>query len=130
MAASGMLSINITSFAEPPQYQLSTLPQPVVSEPTDVLIKVHAASINPIDVKKASGIFKALFKEECVTSFHSNIWFQAHQVNGFPYKIGHDCAGVVVEIGRAVSGFKVGDEVYSRLPERSRGTSNRPTQLF
>lgn len=62
--ASEMLSINVPSFTDPSKYQLSTLPRPVVSEPTDVVIQVHAASINPIDVKKASGIFKAGLPEE------------------------------------------------------------------
>jgi NADPH:quinone reductase-like Zn-dependent oxidoreductase len=40
----------------------------------------------------------------------------------FPYKLGYDCAGVVAETGSQVSSFKVGDEVYVRLPERSRGS--------
>lgn len=65
--ASEMLSINATSFTDPSKYQLSTLPRPVVSEPTDVVIQVHAASVNPIDVKKASGVFKAGLPEEYVT---------------------------------------------------------------
>ncbi|KAK5064350.1 hypothetical protein LTR84_000183 [Exophiala bonariae] len=102
--ASDMVSVNITSFADPSKYQLSKLPRPVVSEPTDVVIQVYAASINPIDVKKASGVFKAGLSEE------------------FPYKLGYDCAGVVAETGTQVSSFKVGDEVYVRLPERSRGS--------
>lgn len=62
--ASDMLSINITSFADPSKYVLSSLPRPVVSEPTDVIIQVYAASVNPIDVKKASGVFKAGLPEE------------------------------------------------------------------
>lgn len=39
----------------------------------------------------------------------------------FPYKIGYDCAGTVIEIGPGVTRFKVGDAVYVRLPEASRG---------
>lgn len=40
----------------------------------------------------------------------------------FPYKLGYDCAGTVTEIGSAVKRFKVGDEVYVRLPESYRGS--------
>lgn len=39
----------------------------------------------------------------------------------FPYKIGYDCAGVVAEVGDAVTRLNVGDSVYVRLPEASRG---------
>lgn len=41
--------------------------------------------------------------------------------DSFPYKIGYDCAGTVAEIGSQVTRFKVGDEVFARLPECHRG---------
>lgn len=59
-----MLSITTPSHSDPSKYQLSTLPQPTVSEATDVVIKVYAASINPVDVKKAAGVFKLALKDE------------------------------------------------------------------
>ncbi|KAI8240026.1 2-methylene-furan-3-one reductase [Colletotrichum sp. SAR 10_96] len=101
--ASSMLAITALNYTDPSGYQLSTIPQPVISDPTDVLFRVHAASINPVDVKKAAGIFKLAVKES------------------FPYQIGYDCAGVVTQVGKDVKGIKVGDEVFSRLPEASRG---------
>ncbi|KAJ0306171.1 hypothetical protein Brms1b_010475 [Colletotrichum noveboracense] len=101
--ASSMLAITAPNYTNPSGYQLSTIPQPVISDPTDVLFRVHAASINPVDVKKAAGIFKLAVKES------------------FPYQIGYDCAGVVTQVGKDVKGIKVGDEVFSRLPEASRG---------
>ncbi|KAL4769255.1 chaperonin 10-like protein [Aspergillus nidulans var. acristatus] len=99
-----MLSLNTPVYSAPSGYQLSELPKPVLQDSNEVIIKVHAASINPIDVKKASGILKMGIKDE------------------FPYKIGYDCAGTVVEVGSSVSHLKAGDEVYTRLPEASRGS--------
>jgi NADPH:quinone reductase-like Zn-dependent oxidoreductase len=58
-----MLSINVSSFSKPSGYQLSTLPKPVVAEPTDVVINVHAASINPIDAHKAGGDLSIAVKD-------------------------------------------------------------------
>ncbi|CAG8905498.1 unnamed protein product [Penicillium egyptiacum] len=43
-------------------------------------------------------------------------------MNSFPFKIGYDCAGVITEVGSEVTRFQVGAEVYTRLPERSRGS--------
>ena len=40
----------------------------------------------------------------------------------FPYKLGYDAAGVVDSVGPGVKNLKVGDEVYTRLPENGRGT--------
>ncbi|TQV92751.1 hypothetical protein V2A60_009216 [Cordyceps javanica] len=98
-----MLSITAPKYTNPDGYELSELAKPAVSQPTDVLIKVHAASINPVDVKKADGVMKMAIKDT------------------FPYKIGYDAAGVVEEVGSGVTSFKAGDEVYVRLPESSRG---------
>ncbi|KAJ5306484.1 hypothetical protein N7508_005499 [Penicillium antarcticum] len=99
-----MLSINIPHYTNPSGYQLSKLPKPELRSAQDVIIKVHAASINPIDVKRAGGALKMAMKD------------------AFPYKIGYDCAGIVTEVGSDVSRCKVSDEVYTRLPEVSRGS--------
>lgn len=99
-----MESYHITDYAQPQGYQFSQLPRPEIENAAEVLIKVHAASVNPIDVKMASGAVKMM------TSFK------------FPYKLGYDCAGTVAEIGARVTRFKVGDEVYVRLPESTRGS--------
>ncbi|EFE44829.1 zinc alcohol dehydrogenase, putative [Trichophyton verrucosum HKI 0517] len=97
-----MLSLNTPSYSAPSGYQLSELPKPVLEDSNDVIIRVHAASINPIDVKKANGMLKMAMADK------------------FPYKIGYDCAGTVEEAGSSVSHLKAGDEIYTRLPEASR----------
>lgn len=58
-----MLAVTAPSYVDPSGYQLSTLPRPVISDQTDVLVRVHAASINPVDVKKAAGVLKLAIKE-------------------------------------------------------------------
>ncbi|KIW36912.1 uncharacterized protein PV06_10816 [Exophiala oligosperma] len=101
--ASSMTCVIAPTFTDPWGYQLSQLPIPSITEPKDVVIRVYAASVNPIDVKKAAGALKLAVKDE------------------FPYKIGYDCSGVVTATGSAVTQIHVGDEVYARLPEVSRG---------
>ena len=64
--------------------------------PNDVMIKIKAASINPVDYKVRNGELKDIMPNE------------------FPLILGHDCSGVVSKIGKEVSRFKVGDEVYTR----------------
>ena len=65
-----------------------------MSKPTDIIIEVHAASINGHDVIMASGKTKML------------------QMLPMPYPIGLDFAGVVLDKGDAVGSFGKGDRVY------------------
>lgn len=79
-----------------------------VAEPkvgdNDVLVRVSAASVNPLDVMVRNGEFKQLLKYRP------------------PFALGHDVAGVVTEIGADVRGFSVGDEVYARPRDLRIGT--------
>ena len=70
----------------------------------DVLVKVLAASVNPLDFKTRDGEFKAILPYKV------------------PFILGNDLAGVVVEVGEAVKGFAVGDEVYARPAKDRIGT--------
>ncbi|WNG87781.1 NADP-dependent oxidoreductase [Mycobacterium sp. ITM-2016-00317] len=72
--------------------------------PCDVLVDVRAASINPLDKMVRNGEFKQLLKYK------------------LPFVLGHDLAGVVVEVGAGVRGFAVGDEVFSRPRDLRIGT--------
>jgi NADPH:quinone reductase-like Zn-dependent oxidoreductase len=53
-----MQSIHINTYSEPKGYQLGELAKPVIEDDRDVLIKVHAGSVNPVDVKMAKGVMK------------------------------------------------------------------------
>lgn len=65
-------------------------------EDNDVLILIHAASVNPIDFKTRNGDLR-LFRKY-----------------NFPLILGHDCSGEVIRIGKNVTRFKVGDLVFTR----------------
>ena len=82
---------------------LGELPVPKVKD-NDVLIEIHAAGLNQVDSKIRDGEFKAILPYE------------------LPIVLGHDVAGMVVEVGRSVRDFKPGDAVYSRVPDGRIGT--------
>ncbi|QIE28174.1 Zinc-type alcohol dehydrogenase-like protein (plasmid) [Caballeronia sp. SBC1] len=67
----------------------------------DVLIQIHAASVNPLDSKIRDGEFKLILPYR------------------LPLILGNDLAGVVVSVGSRVRRFKPGDEVYAR-PHKDR----------
>src|SRR5258705_733521 len=96
-----MKAIRIHNYGGPEVLQYEDAPRPKVAAATEVLIRVHAAGVNPIDWKVREGHMKD---------------FWPHK---FPLILGWDLSGVVEELGRGVSRFKIGDEVYS-LPDPTR----------
>ena len=79
------------------------VPEPEVGD-ADVLVKVSAAGINPLDKMVRNGEFKRLLKYQT------------------PFVLGHDVAGVVTRVGAAVRDFQVGDEVFARPRDLRIGT--------
>ena len=79
------------------------VPEPEAGD-GDVLVKVSAAGINPLDKMVRNGEFKRLLKYQT------------------PFVLGHDVAGVVTRAGSAVRDFQVGDEVYARPRDLRIGT--------
>lgn len=82
---------------------IAEIEKPSVQQ-NDILVEVKAVSLNPIDYKLAEGKLKEMM--------HLDL----------PSTIGFDLSGVIVEIGTDVSDFKVGDEVYARVPQEQMGT--------
>jgi len=78
-------------------------PLPNIGE-HDVLVEIHAASLNPIDYKIKEGKMKFLLNYK------------------FPLILGNDFSGVVVKVGDRVNTFKPGDEVYGRPRKNRIGT--------
>ncbi|ATQ55934.1 alcohol dehydrogenase catalytic domain-containing protein [Paracoccus yeei] len=63
----------------------------------EALVKVAAASLNPLDVKIHKGLMEAFFPVE------------------FPYTIGTDFSGTIESFGGDTAGFKIGDRVVARV---------------
>ena len=83
--------------------EIGDQPLPSVG-PRDVLIKIHAASINPVDYKIRDGDLKRVIPFK------------------FPLILGNDGSGVVEKVGADVRAFKPGDAVYVRLDKERIGT--------
>lgn len=64
----------------------------------EVLIKVKAASLNPLDILIMNGSLKLLYSYK------------------MPLILGNECSGIIEKVGKKVKDFKIGDKVYSRLP--------------
>jgi len=83
--------------------RLGEMPKPEVRD-HDVLVAIHAASLNQLDAKIRDGEFKLILPYR------------------LPLVLGNDVAGVVVGVGPKVRGFKSGDEVYARPNQDRIGT--------
>lgn len=92
----------IYEYGSPDVFRIEEIKQPVIKS-HEVLIKVHAASINPVDWKQRQGWHKLFLKAD------------------FPLVVGYDVAGEIVECGADVRDFHSGDKVYTRLTRRFGG---------
>ncbi len=90
-----MQAIRLHDFGGPEVMQLEAVARPVAG-PGEVLVKVRAASVNPVDWKLRAGYLKA---------------FLPYQP---PLTPGLDLAGTVEAVGPDVTGFAVGDEVFGK----------------
>lgn len=90
-----MKAIVIHQFGTPEVMQLEEVPDPIVRE-GQVLIRVHAAGVNPLDTYLRAGAKIGDYKPT------------------LPYTPGNDAAGVVEAVGEGVTTVKVGDRVYGQ----------------
>lgn len=87
-----MKAVLMNTPGNPDVLQLGDVPDPTIQTPTDLLIRLKAAGVNPIDTKlRKRGTF---FPDQ------------------MPAILGCDGAGIVEAVGSGVSRFQVGDEVY------------------
>lgn len=97
-----MKAVRIHQFGGPEVLKLEDAPVP---EPADdeVLIRVRAASVNPVDYKIRGGGYPPVKEDK------------------LPMTLGRDVAGAIERCGAAVEDFSVGEEVFAMLPPERGG---------
>lgn len=86
-----MKALVLKSFGGPQAFELREVPKPV-PQAGQVLVRVHATSINPLDFQVRRGDYPDLVQLPAIT--------------------GHDVSGVVEAVGPGVTSFVPGDEVW------------------
>src|SRR5664280_2774653 len=87
-----MKAVVIDKYGGSEVIEVRQMPRPVPGV-DEVLIKVHAASINPVDWKSCQGMAKILTGSR------------------FPKILGSECAGEIVEVGAKIKAFREGNRV-------------------
>lgn len=93
-----MRAVFIRNFGSTDVLEVGEFPKPV-PQSRQVLIQVVAASVNPRDWMIRRGTYPLTFT-----------------LPRFPFVLGSDVAGVVAQVGKGVTQFKEGDEVYAMQP--------------
>lgn len=88
-----MQALRYQTFADPVDLQVEDVPEPAPAA-GEVLVRIHAASVNPVDWKIAAGSFRMLVR------------------GGLPRTMGSDFAGEVISTGAGSTKFAPGDRVF------------------
>jgi NADPH:quinone reductase-like Zn-dependent oxidoreductase len=91
-----MKALTFKRYGKSPGVGLADVPRPALKA-NEMLVQVHAASVNPVDNMIPTGMFKPV------------LHFQ------LPATMGSDLAGVVIEVGSNVTRFKAGDAVFANI---------------
>jgi len=91
-----MKALTFKRYGKSPEIGITEVPRPALKA-DELLVKVHAAGLNPIDNMIPTGMFKPV------------LHFQ------LPAVLGSDLAGVVTEVGSHVTRFKPGDAVFASI---------------
>lgn len=87
-----MQAMLMIAVGEPDVLSLQDIPEPEITEPNQIKVKLHAAGVNPVDTKiRGNGLLYPL---------------------PLPAVLGCDGAGEVVACGDAASKFRIGDKVW------------------
>lgn len=98
-----MKALTFKRYSKSPEIGFSDISRPTLKA-DELLVKVHAAGLNPIDNMIPTGMFKPV------------LHFQ------LPATLGSDLAGVVTEVGSRVTRFKPGDAVFASIFDLGKGS--------
>lgn len=98
-----MKALVLKSYGKNARVDFETLSTPAIKD-NEILVRVHAVGLNPIDNMIPQGTFKPVLRFT------------------LPAVMGSDLAGTVVETGSNVTRFRVGDAVYASLFDMDRGS--------
>ena len=90
-----MKAVRIHIYGSSDVLKIENIPLPTILD-DDVLIKIYATSVNPLDWKVREGLLQRM------------------NLHKLPMTLGWDVSGVIEKIGDKVTKFKVGDEVFTR----------------
>lgn len=90
-----MRTIAINQYGDADQFKEVEMEQPKIND-NEVLVEIHAFSINPMDIAGRMGMLSAPF---------DTLW-------SFPLVLGWDFAGIIKEVGSQIHDFKLGDKVF------------------
>ncbi len=100
---STMSAVRIYDYGDASALRFEEVPVPVAG-PGQVLVRVHAAGVNPIDWKMRDGMLR---------NYGINL--------DMPYTLGREVSGVVESMGEGVESFAIGDDVFAYMPMRGSG---------
>lgn len=98
-----MQALLLKQYGKSGQLEFADIPRPTI-KPDEILVRIHAAGLNPIDNMIPKGMFKPIIKLR------------------LPATMGSDLAGMVVEVGGRVTRFKAGDAVFASVFDLGIGT--------
>lgn len=98
-----MKALVLKRYGKADQIEFADVPNPLI-KPNEILVRIHAVGLNPIDYMIPKGAFKPMLKFD------------------LPATLGSDLAGTVVEVGSQVTRFKAGDAVFASLFDLGSGS--------
>lgn len=90
-----MKTVRIHEYGNSDVLRIEEMPVPQIAA-DELLIKIHAASVNPVDWQVREGFYKDM------------------HMHTLPLTLGQDFSGTVEKVGSSVNGFRIGDKVYGR----------------